>query len=834
MNKFRVKKNKLVFLIAVLLVFLSANVVTFAKYVINLDQDKNNKNSFELKIVPSDIILKSGHEINEFISNKEIKNIVFGNKSKYKEKIANVVGNIISASNSTGVAKIYIVGEGVDKTAYILSENDGKIYANKDSANMFNYSDASLLKSIKFENFDTSNVVSMQGMFKGDNSLETLDITNFNTMNVTDMSDMFANCYKLKAIDVSGLDTSRVTNMQSMFWNCYSIKTLNISKFDTSNVNNMAKMFGKEENSNFQTDSLTSIEFGNIDTSHVTNMQEMFMGCNNITTLDLDKFETSNVTNMKNIFKNCSKLTSLNVSNFNTTNVTDMQGMFDNCRSLTTLNIQNFNTSNVVSMKNMFKDCKSLIRIDVSNFNTAKVTDMSGMFSNCQNLVSLDIQNFDTYNVTTMEDMFNNVSKIINLSLKNFDTSKVENFAGMFTNCTNLTTIFTSEQFVIDSNAIYQKGNGIYMFNGCDKLVGREGTSISSVSASGASNDEIYGKKYAWMDGVLNIKGYFTSTYDEKITISSESNEVEIGSTLQLSAVSTKPESVISWSSSDNNIATIDESGLITPKQVGTVVITAKGTYNDKETITIEVKPLMYSHTINVNYDDAQISVRVGDKLVGVAKGTIQFKVLPGTIVTYEVNKKYYKTLSDDITIDTNNLTTNLEMTKNEEKTLEIVPNDIEYTDGVRDASMALRRAEKDTGTKQYAYCKKSGEFTFTWIFKPEKDLDPESQITSVTTYANICYNSALFTDRSGVYITITDNKDNAKFSYTTDSSKIDNNPERIKVGNTQKITTCSLSDLPTVAQINEGLKYHAKRGTTGDHNLNWYGAHIVVTYIEP
>lgn len=222
-------------------------------------------------------------------------------------------------------------------------------------------------------------------------------------------------------------------------------------------------------------------------------------------------------------------------------------------------------------------------------------------------------------------------------------------------------------------------------------------------------------------------------------------------------------------------------------------------------------------------------------------------------IVTYKIDKIIYENNIQKIVVklsDTKYLKINLSDIEGiydfkisnigklilfmKEKVLEIVPTDIEYTDGVRDAIMALRRAEKDTGTKQYAYCKESGEFTFTWIFKPEKDLDPESQITSVTTYANICYNSVLFTDRSGVYITINDNKDNAKFSYTTDSSKIDDNPERIKVGNTQKITTCSLSDLPTAAQINEGLKYHAKRGTTGNHNLNWYGAHIVVTYIEP
>ena len=47
--------------------------------------------------------------------------------------------------------------------------------------------------------------------------LEDLDISNFNTINVITMEGMFINNETLTQIDVSGFNTENVTNMRLMF-----------------------------------------------------------------------------------------------------------------------------------------------------------------------------------------------------------------------------------------------------------------------------------------------------------------------------------------------------------------------------------------------------------------------------------------------------------------------------------------------------------------------------------------------------------------------------------------------------------------------------------------
>ncbi len=44
--------------------------------------------------------------------------------------------------------------------------------------------------------FDTSQVISMFGMFQGCEQLEYLNLSNFNTSNVSDVRCMFSGCHK--------------------------------------------------------------------------------------------------------------------------------------------------------------------------------------------------------------------------------------------------------------------------------------------------------------------------------------------------------------------------------------------------------------------------------------------------------------------------------------------------------------------------------------------------------------------------------------------------------------------------------------------------------------
>ena len=74
------------------------------------------------------------------------------------------------------------------------------------------------LKIIKgIENFNTTNVANMDGMFSECNELEYLDLSNFNTSNVNNMSCMFNNCNKLKYLNLLNFSINCATNNMLKF-----------------------------------------------------------------------------------------------------------------------------------------------------------------------------------------------------------------------------------------------------------------------------------------------------------------------------------------------------------------------------------------------------------------------------------------------------------------------------------------------------------------------------------------------------------------------------------------------------------------------------------------
>ena len=253
-------------------------------------------------------------------------------------------------------------------------------------------------------NFNTSNVTTMRGMFYLCLFLTNLDLSSFNTANVTTMYGMFGDCSSLTSLDLSSFNTAKVTICGSlggetnggMFGGCSSLTSLDLSSFNTSNVTRMTYMF-------YKCNSLTSLDLSSFNTSNVTDMSNMFFQCSSLTSLDLSSFNTSNVTNMGYMFYGCSSLTSLDLSSFNTTNVTNMSCMFGSCFSLTGLNLRSFNTTNVTNMGGMFSGCSSLTSLNLSSFNTSKITDMSVMFFDCHKLqTEINIMNSNLSKYTSM------------------------------------------------------------------------------------------------------------------------------------------------------------------------------------------------------------------------------------------------------------------------------------------------------------------------------------------------------------------------------------------------------------------------------------------------
>ena len=397
----------------------------------------------------------------------------------------------------------------------------------------------SSLTSLDINNFNTSNVIYMDGMFGGCSSLTQMDLNNFDTSKVRNMHDMFTACTSLKSLDLSNFNTAEVNKMDGMFDYCTSLVSLNIDNFNTRNVTSMRSMF-------FDCSSLAFLNVSNFDTSNVTDMSDMF-GCMNtiegmpITTLDVSNFDTSKVTNMHEMFNRCTLLKSLDVSNFDTSNVTDMSHMFDDCSSLSALDVSNFDTSKATNMADMFSGCSSLSTLDVSNFDTSNVTNMVRMFSACSLLSVLNVSNFDTSNVTDMEAMFSGCYSLSVLNVSNFDTSNVTDISGIFNDCYSLSALDVSNfdtSNVIDMSQMFRNCRSLkrldlsnfntsnvthmeYMFYMYEDFK-LEYVNLSSFDTSAVINEikkDINNNKYVKYDGgrtLGNFEQMFGWTLDNK------------------------------------------------------------------------------------------------------------------------------------------------------------------------------------------------------------------------------------------------------------------------------------------------------------------------------
>ena len=248
-----------------------------------------------------------------------------------------------------------------------------KIYANPDSSYMF--SSFSGIYSADLSNIDTSEVISMKGMFKEASYLNPIDVSRFDTRKVQDMSEMFSGIRLLIRRDAI---------------------TLNLSNFNTANVVNMKGMFKDSRR-------FTDINMSSFNTSKVTDMSEMFSQASRLTSLNLSSFDFQNVRDMNNMFS-YTQIASLVVSRFNTGNVLNFSHLFDNT-PLTSINTTAFETQSATNMSSMFAGVK-LATLDLSSFNTQNVTDMSTMFADTEYLTTLYLTNFDTRNVTKFNEMF--------------------------------------------------------------------------------------------------------------------------------------------------------------------------------------------------------------------------------------------------------------------------------------------------------------------------------------------------------------------------------------------------------------------------------------------
>ena len=165
--------------------------------------------------------------------------------------------------------------------------SDGIISANPNASWLFAH--FSNLKSIDFAGiFDTSDATTMNAMFAGCNTLQTLDLSGFITNKVYDMGGMFHRCYKLKSVDVSSFDTAAVQYLGWMFAENHQLTDVDVSGFDISNVNDISGMFLYCEN-------LQNIDISGFKFSNIKNLSWMFEGCNKLKNIQIDSFDVGKV-----------------------------------------------------------------------------------------------------------------------------------------------------------------------------------------------------------------------------------------------------------------------------------------------------------------------------------------------------------------------------------------------------------------------------------------------------------------------------------------------------------------------------------------------------------
>ena len=356
------------------------------------------------------------------------------------------INGILSDINNDG--KVYLEEEEINNIT--MEWNQSKEICDKMFEKIINIIEIDLSK------FDTSKVISMEGMFKNCDNLQNINFENFNTSLVNNMASMFENCISLESLDLSSFDTSKVTNMKSLFKNCHSLSSLDLSNFETLNLINMEYMF-------FGCSWLSDIIISNFDTRNVVNMRHLFHYCSSLLYLDLSNFDTSNVINMDSLFEGCSSLLHIDLSSFETKKVESMNSMFSLCVSFTSLNLSKIDTSSVTDMSFMFNQCINLISIDLSNFITSKVKKMDCLFSICTSLTSIDLSKLDVFNVVSMDSMFKNCFSLISIDLSYFDLSN-KNLDYLFSDCTSLTSIkFSKKKQLVKSISS--------MFSGCHSLL---------------------------------------------------------------------------------------------------------------------------------------------------------------------------------------------------------------------------------------------------------------------------------------------------------------------------------------------------------------------------
>ena len=123
-----------------------------------------------------------------------------------------------------------------------------------------------------------SNLETMNGMFTGCSSLQTLDLTSSALPNVREAEYAFSGCTNLRTATITGLNGSNIA-MEGLFDGCTALASITFKK-----------------------------PAGTTADIRPSTMSYVFRNCSSLQSLDLNSFDTRSATSMSKLFNGCSKL----------------------------------------------------------------------------------------------------------------------------------------------------------------------------------------------------------------------------------------------------------------------------------------------------------------------------------------------------------------------------------------------------------------------------------------------------------------------------------------------------------------------------------------------
>lgn len=389
----------------------------------------------------------------------------------------------------------------------------------------------------------------------------------------------FQNCARLKSIT---LPENLVEIGNLAFYNCTGLESVIIPKNAAVGYQSFAGCTG------LVTVNMSGISLGN----------EAFKGCTSLTNLNLNNglktigeaafyrctalenvsLPDSITTLGKNAFYECKKLATVNIP----TGIAEIPNYtFYGCLALKSVAI----SGNVETIgEQAFKDCTSLKSVTLAE--GVSVINSSA-FSGCSTLEEVVIPD----SVVTLGNYaFSNCSRLTSVMLPK-DLFTIGQYA--FSNCSSLTTVvWPTRLTTIDSGAfsgctglqevVLPEGLnsvGSQIFSGCTALTSvtlpKTLNSIGMYMFGGLGfkgtvmvYKDTYGLTYA------REKGFTYKILDLVFTLDIKEESIVVGQKLQLTAASDVADEPITWKSSDETIATVDEKGLVIGVAEGNATIT--------------------------------------------------------------------------------------------------------------------------------------------------------------------------------------------------------------------------------------------------------------------